>query len=222
MEPISKLELIVEEYFEKTYKLYKPNDANGEEIDQWFEFKSRADFLQSYLDFYRNLPTLKSAIINGCCAKFKVLYEDKEYELKHTHQEEFEDEKGNKKGVNNVILTDMAVKLVLQEKKLKNTKSFEDVYQIVKSAKVPGFGELSIYDSAVRISAYLGFTPSSVYLHAGTSKGAKSLEEKGLLSDGSSLKATLPVDEFPEPIQKLETIQIENFLCSFKNDFKKI
>jgi len=119
--------------------LYKPNDANGEEIDQWFEFKSRADFLQSYLDFYRNLPTLKSAIINGCCAKFKVLYEDKEYELKHTHQEEFEDEKGNKKGVNNVILTDMAVKLVLQEKKLKNTKSFEDVYQIVKSAKVPGF-----------------------------------------------------------------------------------
>jgi hypothetical protein len=222
MEDSSKLGLIVEQYFKKAYRLHKPKDANGEEINQWFEFKSRADFLKAYLDFYRGLPSFREAIIWGCSAKFKLIYNGREYELKHTHQEEFKDNKGAQHGVNNLVLSSMASKLLPLDKELESTRSFDEVYEIIKDAKVQGFGELSIYDAAVRISAYLGFAPNLVYLHAGAREGAKYLEEKGLLPVDASMKEMLSLDDFPEPIRKLESIQVENFLCSFKNDLKKI
>ncbi|WP_318472974.1 hypothetical protein [Photobacterium leiognathi] len=222
MEALSKLESIVELYFSKKYKLFKSKDANGEDIEKWFEFQSRAQFLEAYLDYYRNLPNLKSAIVNGCTAKFKILYDGQEYELKHTHQEEFEDENGNVRGVNNSVLSTMAIKLTFKANQLEAAVSFDDVYKIVKSSKVARFGELSIYDAAVRISAYLGFKPDKVFLHAGTQKGAEYLEDKGLLAEDSSQEKTLQISEVPEPVQKLDALQLENFLCSFKDDLKKI
>lgn len=222
MEDFSKLKSIVDLYFSKKYTLYKPKDANGEEIDKWFEFESRAKFLDSYLAYYQQLPDLKSAIKDACSAKFKVLYQDQEYLLKHTHQEEFKDNDGKTRGVNNIVLSTMASKLLSRETELATAKSFEEVYELVESIKVTGFGELSNYDTAVRISTYLGFKPTSIYLHAGTRIGAKHLEDKGLLPENSLLEAKLPIDIFPEPIQELDAIQIENFLCSFKGNLKEI
>lgn len=222
MEIFGKLESIVELYFSKEYKLYKPKDANGAEVNKWFYFESRAHFLNAYLDYYRNLKSLESAVSNGCSAKFKVIYDGEEYELKHAHQEEFEDEKGNVRGVNDMVLSSMAAKLSERIQQIEATNSFDDVYEIVKSSKVNGFGELSIYDAAVRISTYLGFEPALVYLHAGTREGVKHLEYKGILLDGSSLEEKLQINEFPEPLQKLKALQLENFLCSFKHELKEI
>lgn len=139
MEFLSKLESIADLYFNKEYKLYKEKDANGEDLGIWFEFSSRADFLELYLDYYRSLPNLKSAIINGCSAKFKILYDGQEYELKHPHQEEFKDENGNLRGVNNSVLSSMAANLTFKEQKLRGAKSFDEVYEIVKECKVAGF-----------------------------------------------------------------------------------
>ena len=222
MEDMSKLESIVELYFSKEYKLFKLQDAYGENLNMWFDFSSRASFLDSYIAYYRSLPDLKSAIINGCSAKFKILHEGKEYELKHTHQEEFIDDKGNQKGINDLVLSSMAAKLTLKEKELSEALSFDEVYEIVKLCKITGFGELSIYDAAVRISAYLGFKPNQVFLHAGTRLGAKGLEVKGLLGEGLSAKDSLPVTDFPQPIQKLDALQLENFLCSFKKEINEM
>jgi hypothetical protein len=202
--------------------LYKPKGVDGEEIDKWFEFESRAKFLDSYLDYYRQLPNLKSAINDACSAKFKILYEGQEYVLKHSHQEEFKDSDGNTRGVKNIVLSSMASKLILKENQLSETQTFDEVYEIVKKIKVSGFGELSSYDAAIRISTYLGFKPTDVYLHAGTLIGAKYLEDKGLIPEESLLETKLPINIFPEPIQELEAIQIENFLCSYKNDLKAI
>ncbi|RDU82290.1 hypothetical protein CHH34_08395 [Aeromonas veronii] len=112
--------------------------------------------------------------------------------------------------------------LFSQSANLEAARSFEDVYKIVKSSKTVGFGELSIYDAAIRISSYLGFKPMSVFLHAGTRIGVKHLEFKGILPVDSSLKETLQIEEFPEPLQRLDTMQLENFLCSFKNELEKI
>lgn len=222
MDIFSRLEQIVELYFSKKYNLYKSEDAKGEVISKWFNFESRSAFLDAYLQYYKNLPNLKSAIIDACSSKFKILYEGEEYEIKHTHQEEFKDEEGNIRGVNNAILTDMASKLVLKEDEISNAKCFDDVMKIIRNTKVIGFGDLSIYDASVRISAYLGLVPDKVYLHAGTKEGAKYLEDKKLLPEGASDKIMLPMDDFPEPIQKLNPLQVENFLCSFKLDLKKI
>ncbi|MCU1791620.1 hypothetical protein [Pectobacterium polaris] len=222
MEIFRKLENIVELYFNQQYCFYKSKDANNLEIKKNFIFDSRAHFLEAYLDYYRNLSNLDSAITDGCNAKFKISFNEKEYELKHTHQEEFEDNDGNTRGVNNIILLEMADKLAKKNNHLKLANSFDDVYKTVKSSKVRGFGELSIYDTAVRISTYLRFKPEQVFLHAGAREGVNYLEMKGILPTGSSRKETLRVGEFPEPLQKLDTVQLENFLCSFKNDINKI
>lgn len=219
---LSNLESIVELYFNEKYNLYKLHDANGENLRKWFEFDSRSQFLEVYLDYYRNLPSLKSAIVNGCSAKFKILYESKEYELKHNHQEEFEDDKGNLRGVNNAVLSSMAVRLTFKETQLESTKSFDEVFEIVRSTKISRFGDLSIYDASLRISAYLGFEPDKVFLHAGTRAGAKFLKEKGLLPANTSLEGTLELSEFPEPVKKLNAMQLENFLCSFKDNLSQM
>ena len=116
----------------------------------------------------------------------------------------------------------MAVNLAVKEQSLSEAKSFDEVYEIVESCRVAGFGELSIYDAAVRISAYLGFKPTQVFLHAGTRIGARYLEEKGLLDEDLSQNDTLPLSDFPQPIQKLDALQLENFLCSFKDEINNI
>ena len=42
-------------------------------------------------------------------------------------------------------------------------------------ADIHRFGKLAVYDTACRLGVYLGLGPEVVYLHAGTTKGAKAL-----------------------------------------------
>lgn len=216
------MEEIVELYLSKEYSLYKSKDANGEKIEINFIFESRAKFLEKYLDYYHSLNNLKSAIIDGCNAQFKIIHLDNIYSVKHTHQEEFVDNEGRLRGVNNTVLSEMALKLVLKQKQIATATSFDDVYQIVKLSKINGFGELSIYDTAVRISAFLELQPTVVFLHAGTTEGVKILEHKKLLPENSSQAKTLQLNNFPVPLQRLNALQMENFLCSFKKDLANI
>ncbi|MGL4918314.1 MAG: hypothetical protein ACRC5D_19045 [Aeromonas allosaccharophila] len=221
MNSTKHLEYLVNLYLKQGYTLYKPQNEFGEEITQKITFISRADFQLHYLNFYRTLPSLEQVIIYSCRAKFKIIYDGHEYELKHSHQAEFIELGGVKHGVDNGTLQLMIDNIMPKQRELVCANSFDDVYNIIKESKVIKFGELAIYDTAIRISAYLGFSPSMIYLHAGTRIGAINLEEKGLLKKGASSQEKLPVSEFPKPIQKLEPTQIENFLCSFKKALKK-
>lgn len=92
--------------------------------------------------------------------------------------------------------------------------SFEDIIHLVRSCAVPGFGELAIYDTALRLAVRLSKLPTAVYLHAGTRKGAVAL---GLKVD----RATIPMNELPIPLQKLEPDDAENFLCIYKDRLSK-
>jgi hypothetical protein len=60
---------------------------------------------------------------------------------------------------------------------LDSCRSFADLHAVVSRAirSVPGVGELTVYDTALRIGAKLGFARERVYLHAGTRQGAKRL-----------------------------------------------
>ena len=80
---------------------------------------------------------------------------------------------------------------------------------------VGGLGELYVYDTALRIGAKLNLLPNKVYLHAGTRSGAEALGFDG--------KATvLNVSDLPRELQKLEPHEIEDVLCIFKADLKKV
>ena len=56
--------------------------------------------------------------------------------------------------------------------------SFAELEQVLQEriGSVRGVGDRTIYDTALRIGAYLGLLPKNVYLHGGTRDGAAALE----------------------------------------------
>lgn len=100
--------------------------------------------------------------------------------------------------------------------RLLNCRSFEELHAAILQAceRIPGIGELYIYDTALRIGAFLGKLPEYVYLHRGTRAGAKAL---GL--DVS--QPFLRVEDLPDSVRTLEPHEIEDFLCIYKRHFKR-
>lgn len=95
--------------------------------------------------------------------------------------------------------------------KLNNYTSFDKLHKAIKDITEHGIGELSKYDTATCFGCERGIYPTVVYLHAGTADGAKALGING---------ATATKEQFVEvcdAFEKLEPIQIEDFLCIYKN-----
>lgn len=94
---------------------------------------------------------------------------------------------------------------------------FERLIELVEATagSIRGFGELAIYDTAVRIGARLGIEPEFVYLHRGTRNGAKAL---GLASGGKYLK----VGELPPEFTKLRPHEIEDCLCIYAAELSRL
>jgi hypothetical protein len=86
---------------------------------------------------------------------------------------------------------------------------FELVREII--GPIPGIGELTVYDTAVRIGARFQLEPDRVYLHAGTRDGAKAL----LDVDGP--REAIERDELPAQLRVLSPREIEDLLCIYKD-----
>jgi hypothetical protein len=80
---------------------------------------------------------------------------------------------------------------------------------------VPGLGALYVYDTALRLGAYLRLSPKYIYLHAGTRVGAKAL----------GLACHLPYlqkENVPSALRALTADEIESFLCIFAGELARI
>ena len=93
--------------------------------------------------------------------------------------------------------------------------NFQSLYDWVKSVvdRVKGLGATTAYDVARRLGAWLRLEASVVYLHAGTSAGARKLGIKGAIA---------PLSAFPKEIQSLGATHAENFLCIYKDQLSDI
>jgi hypothetical protein len=78
---------------------------------------------------------------------------------------------------------------------------------------IDGIGELYVYDTSLRIGAFLQLSPAHVYLHAGTRAGARALGFSGVYS--------IDVSELPREFGNLEPYQIEDCLCIYKDELAK-
>jgi hypothetical protein len=94
---------------------------------------------------------------------------------------------------------------------LKRCKDFDAILRFVETNKVVGFGQLAIYDTALRIGHCMEKLPQIVYLHAGTRKGAKFHKIKHANED-----YILP-DELPAELRDLAPHDVEDFLCLYKD-----
>lgn len=100
-------------------------------------------------------------------------------------------------------------------KRIKDSKDFESLRSVIHESGVEGIGRLTVYDTALRIGANLGFRPAHIYLHAGTTEGAKAL---GLYRG----QEWLDPNEMPVEFRLLEPREIEDCLCIYKDDLKRI
>lgn len=99
---------------------------------------------------------------------------------------------------------------------LKQSTSFEELYNAIEVRKITGVGELTVYDTALRIGAYLKIEPENVYLHRGAKEGAENLSRylRG--------RKSISVDELPPAFHKLRPREIEDCLCICKKAFQNI
>ena len=150
------------------------------------------------LRFFEKQPNLRSAIQNAAlcrtCASKK----------KHDHQ----------RRIPLSVLAEAERRLQDCASSLSAAPDFVALYAAVEHAILPirGIGELTVYDVAHRIGAYLGKPPSLVYLHAGTRKGASEL--------GLGSGKTIDPQALPAPFKLLSPAEIEDCLCIYAADIR--
>ncbi len=88
--------------------------------------------------------------------------------------------------------------------------TFTELHHLVEKtlADIPNIGELTIYDTALHIGAYLGLAPDVVYIHRGVRSGLRALG----LFHGQPLIA---IDELPKAFHHLQPHEIEDCLCIY-------
>lgn len=100
---------------------------------------------------------------------------------------------------------------------LENAPDFHSIFNLMGEGfrKVRGAGELMTYDSADRLALRRGFTPSLIYLHAGTRTGARRL-----CGPFRRLEAwSILLHQLPDELQGLSTREAEDVLCIYKDHF---
>ena len=162
--------------------------------------------LKSLLEGYRGLSTLKIAVENACKALDLIGSSYKQpgkpaEPKRHGHQ----------RRIRKTAIQATLTRLKSADRIFADCMSFECVLKRLteKCQEIPGVGDLYLYDSALRIAAFRKWEPERVHLHAGALEGAKEL--------GLDVKcAPLSVGDFPGPIRKLKSHEIEDFLCIYK------
>jgi len=210
------LEELIRQYKSEEYKFFKYRDKDGKDITTHFFFETHTDYLDKYLSFYKDLPNLTEVIVHAADGIFKLTNNGIEFFIRHNHQEVFTDKEGNLRGVPYEVSKLMRDNLIKRMNDILRARTFDEIINIVTECKVRGFGELSIYDTAMRISAHMNIEPDKVYLHAGARKGMEILEGKGYVELGSSKKKYVELKEMPIQIQALKAAETEHLLCSMK------
>ena len=100
---------------------------------------------------------------------------------------------------------------------LKGCVSFHDLFLLVYccTKDIKGYGELCVYDTSLRLGAFLNLEPEYIYLHAGTRRGAKAL---GI----NPKEVYVTKEELPKPFRSLKPREIEDCLCIYEDELYEI
>jgi len=115
------------------------------------------------------------------------------------------------------VLRESAGRLLRRLGALKRSRSFEQLHDVVAATigPIPGIGDLTVYDTAIRIAAHRNLSPKRVYLHAGTREGARAL---GVSRD----REWVMPRELPRELRRLRPMEIEDCLCIYKADLRAL
>lgn len=213
------LEAVINDFLNEKYSFFKYIDKDGNDIYVRLNFESHHEFFKQYMKYYREQPSLSDLLVDATQGIIKISQRDNNvYYIRHPHQEVFIDREGHQRGIPIEIANAVKENLLKYKDELYICETFSEIINIVEKCKVRGFGELAIYDTAVRIGAFLKIEPDRVYLHAGTREGIKALEEKGYLAKGSHKQKSLSITEMPKSMHKLSADEIQHFTCAKKEE----
>lgn len=184
-------------------KSSRKNFQNLEEIVATYIEKYRIE-VKKDLHFYAQKTSFQEVVSLAAAAKGR-------WHGIHGHQ--------NKYGVA-LKLPMFAQNLLKVLPELEKLTNFKELYDAVEARKIKGVGQLTIYDTALRIGANLKIEPKNVYLHCGTKEGAKNLAKNFEIALRG--KRFISVDELPPAFRKLKPLEIEDCLCIYKDDLKTI
>jgi len=155
---------------------------------------------QMEIDYFKGMPSLDEAIEKAA----KALDENGKM---YDHQYRVGAER----------LNEFYKKLICHKNQIAKANDFDDLIGIANgvAAGIYRVGELTAYDTAVRIGAYLDLLPSKIYLHAGVKKAATYMG----LGRG---KEYIEVAELPGEFAQLEPYQIENLMCTCRRSIQEI
>jgi len=160
--------------------------------------KRKRPHVARLLRFYARQPSLADAVEKAAYAKAPD-------GRKHSHQWRLPRRASEK------------AHAALERADLGRCRPFADLHAAVERAigGIDKIGVLMIYDTALRLGAFLGLEPDVVYLHAGARDGAAAL---GI--DRS--RETAHADELPAPFRALRPREIEDCLCIYKAQLKEL
>lgn len=163
-----------------------------EDYIQHFRSEARAERI-----YFRRLPTLKAAVRLAELAAH----------LNGTRLTRFP----HQRRISSVVLRHSSKALLAALPRIAECRDFESLHELVRNTagRVRGIGVLTIYDRANRIGGKLGLEPTLVYLHAGTSEGARAI---GL----STKNGTAEMSVLPKEFRRLVPREVEDALCIFK------
>jgi hypothetical protein len=183
----------------------KPTQANTLEdlVETYRKLQKNSDgcceYLCGLLWHYQKMNSLKDVIESAACAK-------NAQGKRHSHQYRIPQ-----------AAIENAKKIL--KKGIKNENSFQSFEALHEwfanqcsnknGTLGMGLGPLYVYDTCLRIGAYLKLMPEHVYLHSGALTGARALL-------GAVRRKKLPVSDFPKAMQVLKSHEIEDFLCIYK------
>lgn len=155
---------------------------------------------ECYYQWYSEADNLKSAIKKAFCS-------ENEAGKINNHQCRVGRERLEK-----------AANIALKKLNYDNFNNFIEIHSFVKAVAqdVKGFGSLATYDVAIRIAKYCKYEVNEVHFHAGTTKGAIAIGINA--KEGESMT----VDKFPPPFHTLSGDHIENLLCIYKDNLRRL
>lgn len=216
------LDQLVKEFLYEPHRFFKYRDVNGVSLNKEFVFDNYENYLAEYLGFFKSINSLKDVISYACCGVFEVVRNNQVFLIRHNHQEYFKGSNGSYRGL--PMDDGKSVVRVVHARldEIKSADNFDILYNVIKecSEGKKQFGQLSIYDAAVRIGAFLGVKPDFVYIHTGVRLGVAILEEKGYTKNQLSNRDYAPLKEFPIEMHEMTEISAENMSCKSKDEFK--
>jgi hypothetical protein len=111
-----------------------------------------------------------------------------------------------------------AKRLAKRLNEIATAPTFDDLLKVVTKAKLPGVGELALYDTAVRIGHGQKLVPEEVYLHAGTRNGAI---RRGLKVQGRTTISMSEIRKELPGLSGLSPAEVEDVLCIFFGSAKR-